>query len=208
MKISNPPVQRLARVPKGPSATQLRRAFRPYAISLGELAFSWNSLHSHLADLFELVVKSPSRRMGVSIWYSSDSDYAQRKMLRAAIEAASQFTAQQRADIRWVLDRIDEALRHSRNDAVHSPLTFIQSLDDISIIRVIPDMSDNPRARSLWAKARSFEDLNVLFKEAKALADVLDDYVTGIFRAILNPSERSWPTRPKLPNAHRKKGGK
>ena len=80
-----------------------------------------------------------------------------------------------------------------------------QSLDDMLIIKVIPEFGDNPRARSLWAKARSFKDLNDLFKEVGALADVLDEYVSGIFLAILNPSERSWPVRPKLPNAHRKK---
>jgi hypothetical protein len=63
--------------------------FQTYAVSLGELAFSSNSLHNHLANLFELVVKSLSQRMGVSTWYSSDSDYAQRKILRATVQGAT-----------------------------------------------------------------------------------------------------------------------
>jgi hypothetical protein len=207
MKINDPPVQRLAKIPGRPSASQLRRAFRPYAISLGELALSWNSLHNNLAKLFELVVKSPSRRMGVSIWYSSDSDFAQRRMLRAAVQVAAQLTAEQRKDICWALARIDDALRHSRNDAIHAPLAFIQSLNDMSI-KLVPDMGDHPRARSLWTRAQEFKDLNDLYKETRTLADALDDYVADIFLAIINPSEKSWPVRPKLPSAHRKKARK
>ena len=168
MKIKNPPVQRIAKVPKGPSASQLRRASRPYAVSVGELAFSWNSLHNHLGNLFELVVKSPSRRMGISIWYSSDSDYAQRKMLRAAVQVATQLTAEQRKDICWALDRIDDTLRHSRNDAIHAPLTFIQSLNDMSI-KMVLDMGDHPRARSLWTRAEAFKDLNDIYKRQEHL---------------------------------------
>jgi hypothetical protein len=113
-----------------PTEKQLKKAFKPYGINLGELVFIWNDLHHTLSSLFELVVKSPSRKMGVSIWYSTDNDYAQRKKLRAAAQRATQFSESQRGDIVWMIDRIDDTLRHNRNDAIHAPLTFLQSLSD------------------------------------------------------------------------------
>lgn len=189
------------------SAKQLRRAFKPYGLNLGELVFIWNKLHQNLSVLFELVVKSPSRKMGVSIWHSTDNDYAQRRMLRAAAQVATQLTPAHREDILWVLDRIDDTLRHNRNDAIHAPLTFIQGLSEAAKISVIPDPgSDSPRAKSLWKKG--FNDLNEYLEENIALASILSDFAGDMFDAILNPSGRTWPDRPDLPQAHRKKSRK
>src|SRR3954470_9699664 len=93
-----------------PSVAQIRKATRPYATSLGELVFAWNDLHENLSKLFELAIKSPLRNMGTSIWHSTDSDFAQRKMLRAAVERASHLLPPQRKDILWILNRIDDTL--------------------------------------------------------------------------------------------------
>jgi hypothetical protein len=208
-------------VPPRPSRDQLRKAGQPYAAALGELIIAWNDLHETLSFLFELAIKSSSRQMGISIWHSTENDYAQRKMLRAAVEQATHFTEDQREDMLWVLDRIDNTLRHSRNDMIHSPVSFIQGLtdegpSDESIV-VVPGTSDNPRAKALWARAArpgakalwtTVGNLKSHFDETRRLAEVLDDFAMDMFRTILNPSEWSWPKRPALPQAHRKKGGK
>ena len=40
-----------------PSMRQLKKAFKPYAVELGQLIFAWNSLHDKLSFLFELAIK-------------------------------------------------------------------------------------------------------------------------------------------------------
>jgi hypothetical protein len=189
-----------------PTGKQLNRAFNPYAANLGELVFHWNSLHNELSHLFELVIKSPVRKMGVSIWHSTDSDFAQRKMLRAATEIASHLSKPQREDILWVLNRIEDGLRHNRNDALHAPLIVIMDYA-LTKITVVPDPnSDSPRARALIKKG--FDNLNEFLRENIELANLLELFSNGMFQAILNPSERAWPQRPALPHAHRKKSPK
>jgi hypothetical protein len=190
-----------------PTEAQLRKARQPYAISVGELVFAWNALHENLSEIFELAIKSPSRYMGTSIWHSTDSDFAQRKMLRAAVERAKHFSQTQRADILWILNRVDDTLRHNRNDAIHAHYIYIQNVPDTSRIIMMPDMaSESPRAKSLSAKARS--NLKQYLEENTQLADILTDYSSEIFSAILAPAVRSWPERPELPQAHRKKSQK
>src|SRR5687767_13110037 len=101
-----------------------RKALRPYAVTLGELVFAWNRLHHNLAILFDLTVKSPSPELSLAVWYSTDNDASQRKMLQVAAAKAAQFTKDQRADIGWVLSQIDDSLRHKRNNSTHAPLAF------------------------------------------------------------------------------------
>jgi hypothetical protein len=190
-----------------PLPKQLRQASRVYATRLGQLIFAWNNLHDNLSKLFELAVDSPSRKIGVSIWYSTESDFAQRKMLRAAIERTTKLSKPQRDDIIWMLNRIDESLRHHRNDAIHSPYVFIQHFSDTSRILVIPDpSSDSPRAKSLMNKGA--QNLKAYLEENTELAELLNDYAADMFKAILNPSGRRWPNKPELPHARRKKIGR
>jgi hypothetical protein len=184
-----------------------RKAFRPYAIKLGELVFVWNELHHNLSVLFELVVQSPSRKMGMAIWHSTDSDFAQRKMLRAATERASQLTTSQRDDILWALNRIDESLRHDRNDALHSPFAFLSDVPDMTGLLTVPHpSSDSPRAKSL--RAKGLTNLKARFKEHVALATALSDFTAKIGQTILAPAVETWPDRPSLPHAHQKKSRK
>jgi hypothetical protein len=187
------------------SAEQYREALRPYAAAIGEIVFHWNRLHDNLSTLFELIIKSPSREIGVAIWFSTDSDFAQRKMLRAAVEKTKELTDAQRADIIWALNRIDESLRHDRNDAIHAPLVFLHMLE--GSIRVVPDFrSASPRAKSLWKKANI--NIRQILDEHAQLAEALGDFIEGAFRFILSPTECAWPDRPKLPHAHQKKNRK
>lgn len=188
---------------QNPTAAQYRRAFRPYGAAIGDLVYSWNSLHQKLAILFELVVKSPSRKMGMAIWYSTDSDFTQRKMLRAAVEKCTQLSAPQRDDITWALNKIDDSLRHNRNDALHSPFVFMVVGAGFS---VIPDFtSDSPRAQSLWRNTRTTLDLKKSLREYNQLCSTLSEFFGSICYSILAPAARKWPDRPALPHAHRKK---
>ena len=192
------------RLKMGPPEEQYREAFSPYAAAIGELVFAWNALHDNLAKLFELVVASRSREMGMAIWFSTDSDYSQRKMLRAAVNNASQLTKAQVDDIVWMLNKIEGDLRHNRNDAIHSPFAFVHGIPGDTAIFVIPAfMSNSPRARSLSRNAG--HDLKKYLEEQTQLADALAEFVRKICNSILAPVIHSWPEKPKLPHAHRKK---
>jgi hypothetical protein len=177
---------------------------QPHAARIGQLVIAWNELHETLSKLFELVVDSPHRKMGVSIWHSTDNDFAQRKMLRAAIGRSKKLKPPQSEDIIWVLNRIDDTLRHNGNDVVHSPYLHIYGLAKASKLHVMPDVhSESPRAKSLFNKMVA-DGLAEHIEEATQLADRLGDFANNMFRTILNPTERSWQQRPKLPRAHRK----
>src|SRR5215813_10376154 len=86
---------------------QRRRVFRPYALDIGYLVYSWNRLHDVLSVLFALVVQSTSPKLAGAIWHSTDNDFSQRKMLRAAVETADHLADSQKKDILTVLNKID-----------------------------------------------------------------------------------------------------
>jgi hypothetical protein len=177
----------------------------PHATRIGQLVIAWNGLHDRLAKLFELVVNSPYREMGISIWHSTDNDFTQRKMLRAAVGKCKKLQVSQRDDILWMLNQIDDPLRHDRNDVIHSPYMHIHGLAEAARMHIMPDFhSENPRAKSLFTKTL-MSDLAEHIEETTKLAHALDAFADDIFRTILNPIERSWPQKPELPRAHRKK---
>jgi hypothetical protein len=165
-----------------------------------------------MANLFELVVNSQSREMGWAIWFSTDSDHTQRNMLRASVSRAAQFSGPQKEGILWALNKIDDSLRHHRNDAIHAPLIFVHGdprgdLNDSMHISVISDLtSANPRAKSLWKN--SGPDLRKWLRDQTRLAESLDGYLHKICNSIIAPTLHSWPDKPKLPHAHQKKSRK
>jgi hypothetical protein len=64
-----------------------KTVLRPYALELGLLANAWNQLHFNLSCLFVLLVNAANVTFSKAIWYATDSDFTQRKMLRSIIEA-------------------------------------------------------------------------------------------------------------------------
>ena len=165
-------------------------------------------MHRNLGVLFALIVRSPSEKMALAIWYSTDSDYAQRKMLHVAVEKATHLSSEQICGILWAINRIDDSLRHHRNDAMHAPLAFLLGTPenpDAPIISMTADPhSPNPRAVSLFKKT-GLADLRKYLKEQEELAHVLAAYIAEMGNAIKDPVTHAWPDKPKLPRAHQTK---
>jgi len=190
------------------TAEEMLQVFQPYGAKLGFLVFIWNRLHDRLSQIFNIVVASPAKDLGYGIWYSTDSDFAQRKMLRSAVEIAkkeSALTDRQAKDIMWILNHIDESLRHKRNDALHAPLGFTRGIVDKALsIWVEADwFSQNPRAKALRGK-----NLLTELDDYSNLATVLADFAAAIYGSLRSPAAHAWPDKPKLPHAHRKKNRK
>src|SRR5271155_2373023 len=111
---------------KVPTRNQHRTFFRPYSAEIGYLATSWNQLHYNLLSIFTLVLGAKNQNYAQALWYSTDNDFAQRKMLRAILKFERKSVPHQRLlkthqldDLLWVLNQIDEKLRHDRNNAMH-----------------------------------------------------------------------------------------
>lgn len=183
---------------------EFKIVFRPYGEALGFLVYIWNRLHDNLYQLFEAVLQCDPA-VTQAIWYSTDSDFAQRKMLHAATKKAGHLSKRARESILWILDRIDDRLRHDRNNALHSPLSFLHSTDgDAHTMWVESSIwSASPRAKSLRGK-----DLLKEFKEYSDFADALSIYADRLQAHIPLHNPPSWPERPQLPHAPRKKGPK
>src|ERR1700738_1842570 len=66
--------------------SKAKTVLRPYSTELGYLAIAWNGLHYHLMSLFALLSEPKNSASAKAVWYSIDSDFSQRKMLRAIIQ--------------------------------------------------------------------------------------------------------------------------
>jgi hypothetical protein len=172
------------------SPRQIKAAFRPFAHELGYLAVVWNQLHDNLLRIFIEVLIPTDNFAAKAIWYSTDSDFQQRKMLRALIEVDTQplfdrphiprkqrLEPFQREAIFWILNQIDNPLRHQRNNALHAPLMLWPGVADGAVVHWVQATlnSQNPRAVPLQGK-----DLIDEFKSYAELTRVLSDYTALI----------------------------
>jgi len=192
-----------------PSAT--KTILRPYSVELGHLAAAWNQLHHNLSSLFTLILRSQNNDFSQAIWHATESDFTQRKMLRAIVETDKRLlplrrhrvlSAAQAEEVLWVLDQIDKKLRHQRNNALHAPLIIVTGVFDGAVRSWVEAHfnSLNPRAKPLRGK-----DLIQEFRDYTEHTGVLLRYTTQIWNALSFPEQISWPDRPPLPQAHKKR---
>jgi hypothetical protein len=185
------------------TAAQSRKAFKPYGALIGYVAFAWNRLHENLSILFQMAVKPETPLVAPAIWYTTDNDFIQRKMLRVAIQQTHHLSANQRQDMLYILNTIDESLRHKRNDALHAPLMLTRGVidDTVATWAEANIWSQSPRAKALLNKNLLRE-----FEEYGDLADMLSDYAAHMCQSLMFPDRHPWPKRPAVPSAHKKKG--
>ena len=108
-----------------PSVPFTHKAFRPYALALGEIALAWNDLHVSLSFVFSSLLSVGNLNVGRSqaIWQQITNDRMQRNVLVAVAQEATLELAsrEQFDDIKWLCDQA-ASLEDFRNDALHSPL--------------------------------------------------------------------------------------
>jgi hypothetical protein len=193
-----------------PSAA--KKVLRPYSQEIGYLAIAWNELHHNLSSLFSLLLRAGHEDYAQAIWHSTESDFSQRKMLRALISSdqnslplSRKLTSLQAKEILWILDEIERSLRHKRNNALHAPLMVMTGLADGAVRNWVEAHfnSLNPRAFPLRSK-----DLIDEFRDYTAHAQMLSRYATKIWNALSFAGQQQpppWPRRPESPLAHKKK---
>src|SRR4051794_37264059 len=89
-------------IAKGPDDEELNKLFQAYVKELGAFVYSWNHLQERLAHLFWLAIGVKNGAVPFAIWHSVTNDSAQRKMLRAAVEAAYRDNEQALTEIKWL----------------------------------------------------------------------------------------------------------
>ncbi len=102
-------------MPKLPSPTdaeaEIEKIWEPYISALGRVAHSWNHLQDALGHLF-IVIANLDNTTGFAIWYSTQDDRAQRRMLRAAIEKLLDEDLDQyptaKDDLLWITDEANK----------------------------------------------------------------------------------------------------
>ena len=72
-----------------PSVPFTDKAFRPYAVALGQFALAWNDLHVALGMLFCTVMGGGFSNPALAIWHELKADRAQRDILKAAARAVA-----------------------------------------------------------------------------------------------------------------------
>jgi hypothetical protein len=189
--------------------------FKPYVAALGQLALAWNDLQESLAALFLTSLMNGPPHAGdivdyrpLRIWHAVKSDRYQKEMLRAVV-AHSHIDWKRSTlvdDVKWLLGQA-ENLENGRNDAIHSPLFFVErSLYGLTHPgkKIAPsDWLFNPRAVSLAKR----KDLLAEFRYCRDAAISLSDYAREMDAALINPRQ-PWPGRPRLPNRGDAQGAK
>ena len=177
-----------------PTDEQIKATFEPYIVALGKVAHAWNYLQEALGHLFAQVTGFDSK-IPYAIWYSSNDDRTQRRMLRAAIEALPEDhwgsrlpTA--RDDIIWLINEADK-VAIKRNNAIHAPCSMAIRARGFEIIPAY--FFGNPRARSL-------QDKNILkeFTWYELSADTLTRFARNATTAIAS-EQSAWPEKPLMP---------
>jgi hypothetical protein len=112
-------------------------------------------------------------------------------MLRQLAEVVFSGESKKKEGIFWLLKQVDDALAGHRNDAIHSPLSFMTG--PFGTVLEPSRFSGSPRAKGLTGK-----DLMSEFKWYRERADVLANYAAKIHAALRLP-ERPWPEIPALP---------
>ncbi len=185
------------RIVKVPTDEQIKVAFEAYTLAVGKVAHAWNYLHERLGQLFALLTGA-DRGIALAVWYSTDNDRAQRKMLRAAIAAAApqRWASIPKAvtDLTWLLDRADEVSEH-RNNAIHAPSSlYIGGSEDGGSEMGASYFHGNPRAKKLIGKRLISE-----FDWCERFTETLSRFAQATESAIAFPSQYPWPALPRKP---------
>ena len=169
-------------------------AMDAYKLAVGKVATNWNWLQEDLAQLFALVT-GLDYRAAHAIWYSLNSDRAQRNMLRDVIQATrDQWTDARYSstadDLIWLIGEADSVASH-RNNAIHSPCMPSVGTKEIEIIPY--DFFRSPRTQKLRGK-----DILTEFEWYAKSAETLTSFARQAWSSLRSENNQ-WPKRPEMP---------
>ncbi len=192
-----------------PSADVIAQKFSEYVAALGKVAHAWNYLQERLGQLFVAILPTSPHNVLLAIWYSEPNDRAQRRMLRAAINAgalklhgAAELLPQNaNEDILWLLKEADD-LSVRRDQAVHAPCMIATGAEGTEMAAAF--FHGHPLADQLRGKKLLYE-----FDLSEWRAEALSRYAMQIENRLMRDGKIPWPDkRPSLSRElHRQQRG-
>jgi hypothetical protein len=180
--------------------TEIRQRFSEHLRALGQVAHSWNYLQEQLGALFAIVLADTHNPVSLAIWYSEPNDRAQRRLLRAAINAGAldhirepkRLPASAKDDLLWLLSEADK-LGARRDQALHAPVALGFGPEGADFMAAF--FQGNPLAEHLRNK-----NLMEEYEVSAMRAGVLSSFVSMIALAITSKNApQPWPDkRPSL----------
>lgn len=179
-----------------PSVKKQRAIAEGYALAVGKVAHIWNLLQEDLGRIFALVLNASDERAAFAVWYSTDSDRAQQRMLRDVVSLGlSRWPrhATARDDLIWLLKEVS-ALADHRNNAIHAPAVMMIGGGEAgsTAMRTVPAFG-HPRANRLVGK-----DLLEEFDWYERWGETLTTFARQIWNAMA-ADNNPWPKRPQRP---------
>ncbi len=190
---------RRPRVPKFPSLKVQKAVFDAYYSAVGRVAVNCNQVQEALGTIFaDVASPAPDKRVAFAVWYSSDSDRAQQRMLLDAVKVGGldRWLKRPKAkdDLLWLLAEAGSLLDH-RNNAIHAPISFFPGGGKGGSTIITPlAWPGHPRAKRLLDVGDLVEEFSWIAK----WADVLTSFARTIWSALA-ASNNPWPDRPKRP---------
>jgi hypothetical protein len=174
---------------------QLADRSAEYCSQVGLVAQSWNGLQESLGRLFASILSSVPPKVSLAIWYSEPNDRAQRRLLRAAVNAgaldhtkhAQKLPPSAKDDLLWLLNEADK-LGARRDQALHAPVTFDPNAEKMAIIAAY--FQGNPLAEQLRDK-----DLVREFELSTRRVHLLTFFAMKFYGA-LEEQQIPWPDKP------------
>jgi hypothetical protein len=166
-----------------------REKFVEYVSAVGRVAYAWNHLQESLGQIFAAVVPGSPHNVMLAIWYSEPNDRAQRRLLRAAVNAGAldrrplPFPKHAADDILWLLERADN-LGFRRDQTIHAPCSMITDAEGTEMAAAF--YHGNPLAKQLKGKKLLTE-----FAFSEWRAEQLIFYSQQIYEGLLRGT---WPS--------------
>jgi hypothetical protein len=181
-----------------PSVEEQKAVIDAHALAVGRVTQSWNLLQDTLASIFVQVLGGDGvRQLAFAIWFSSDSDRVQNRMLKDAVSIElPRWPERTKAkdDILWLISEATSLADH-RNNAVHAPIAIFIGREPGTTFVGPSIYPRHPRAMRLLNKGDLVEE----FQWVERWSDVLISFGRQI-ESGLNAGNNPWPDRPKRPD--------
>jgi hypothetical protein len=211
------------------------RAYKPYALAIGQFVLAWNAFHEKLGMLFVMILHSApgwdiDRNHDVDgelfpnddahierwsgVWSSAPLDRPKRAMLRGLLNSFIEADLKQFpkfiGDLSWILDQADK-IEDIRNNAVHTPLLWIgghPALEQIVAehdVAIIPNVLLANKRAVAVAKKDLRSRLVIEYRWGRDASVILRDF-SGRIGHAMSIEGAPWPQRPSLPNRGQRVG--
>jgi hypothetical protein len=166
---------------------------RSYSIAVGELVWASNYCLNYFSLLYRELFEQDDINIAIGNWSAMRSDRGQLDLLEVAAKGSKRITAPIRDEIVWAIGKAI-LLSEKRNDAVHTPTTFV--IRPKRRVKLIPSSVSTLPAR--FKRLSVVKNLIRSFGVARNDFLQLSGYVFFLWNEVAFPGSTPLPKRPLL----------